>query len=44
MSLEALNLAWFAKINAPQHASNTMIDLAIFIANDTFYFYCFYGF
>lgn len=37
MSLEALNLAWFAKINAPQHASNTMIDLAIFIANDTFY-------
>ncbi|MHA3081302.1 phosphatase PAP2 family protein [Acinetobacter sp. ANC 5502] len=37
MSLEALNLAWFAKINAPQHASNSMIDLAIFIANDTFY-------
>ena len=37
MSLEALNLAWFAKINASQHASHVMIDLAIFIANDTFY-------
>lgn len=37
MSLEALNLMWFEKINAPQNASNAVIDLAIFIANDVLY-------
>jgi len=37
MSFEALNLTWFEKINASQNASNAMIDLAIFIANDVLY-------
>jgi len=37
MSFEALNLTWFEKINASQNASNAMIDLAIFIANDLLY-------
>ena len=37
MTLEALNLTWFSEINAPQNASDHMIDFAIFIANDVLY-------